>query len=433
MAARHAENMTKVHIHNRATLDVVSRTTIAAANLCVLLVFVAVELGFSHFHFATPLSMLLVAAGAVVFRCAELMFSRRRPATHPKAAAIVSIAFGLVLPFLLAAATRQFHTHYFGLLIMPTLETALYFQLGTTLAVAALSGGIALFWVAYAARFQTPFQLGELLEATTMVLVLLVVAPLVWNLLDLLNRRDAQLAERLRDLEDTRAQLVEGEKLAAVGRLASAVAHEIRNPVAIISSALEVAASPAFAPHERDEMSRVALLEAKRLEKLTSDFLTYAQPNSLPETPVDAAALSSYLGSIARAQAMTRQVKFDIAAVDGCVVMGNEDQLQRALINLMRNAIDASPEGGRVGVQVTQVAGKVRIAIENAGPAIPDYAVPRIFEPFFTAKRGGTGLGLSIARKVVEAHHGELILETNASDKVVFALLLPRLVQEGGG
>jgi signal transduction histidine kinase len=413
MAARHAENMTKVHIHNRATLDVVSRTTIAAANLCVLLVFVAVELGFSHFHFATPLSMLLVAAGAVVFRCAELMFSRRRPATHPKAAAIVSIAFGLVLPFLLAAATRQFHTHYFGLLIMPTLETALYFQLGTTLAVAALSGGIALFWVAYAARFQTPFQ--------------------VWNLLDLLNRRDAQLAERLRDLEDTRAQLVEGEKLAAVGRLASAVAHEIRNPVAIISSALEVAASPAFAPHERDEMSRVALLEAKRLEKLTSDFLTYAQPNSLPETPVDAAALSSYLGSIARAQAMTRQVKFDIAAVDGCVVMGNEDQLQRALINLMRNAIDASPEGGRVGVQVTQVAGKVRIAIENAGPAIPDYAVPRIFEPFFTAKRGGTGLGLSIARKVVEAHHGELILETNASDKVVFALLLPRLVQEGGG
>lgn len=423
--------MTGTPTHSRATLEVVSRTTVAAVNLCVLLLFVAVELGFSYVHFPTPLSMLLVAAGAVVFRCGELFLSTRRRVQKSRSAATVSVAFGLLLPFLLAAAAQQFHTHYFGLLILPVLEAALYFSLGITVAVAALSGGIALFWVGYAAHFHPPFQLGELLEATTMILLFLVVAPLVWTLLDLLNRREAQLAGRLQELETTRAQLVEGEKLAAVGRLASSVAHEIRNPVAIISSAMEAAASPAFTPQDREEMARIALFEAKRLEKLTTDFLTYAQPSSLPEMPVDAAALSSYLGSIARAQAMTRRVEFDIAAAEGCLLMGNEDQLQRALMNLMRNAIDASPEGGRVGVQVTHRGGMVRIAIENAGPAIPDYAVPQIFDPFFTAKRGGTGLGLSIARKVVEAHHGELILESNARDKVVFALLLPALVQRG--
>lgn len=415
-------------VPSKATDEVVSRTAIGAVNLCALLVFVAVELGFSYFSFRTPRPMLAVAVGAVLFRCVELGLSCWRPKRNRKTAAASSIGFGLTLPFALAASTQQFHTHYFGLLMLPVLETALYFSLGITLAVAAFSGCIALFWVAYAAHFQTPFQLGELLEASTMILVFLTVALLVWTLLDLLNRRDAQLEARLQDLEQTRERLVEGEKLAAVGRLASAVAHEIRNPVAIISSAMEAAASASFGPQEREEMADIALVEAKRLEKLTTDFLTYAQPSNQPETPVDAAALSSYLGSIARTQALTRQVNFDIVADEGCVVMGNEDQLQRALMNLIRNAIDACPDGGLVGVRVSQSVGIVRIAIENGGPAIPEYAVPQIFEPFFTAKRGGTGLGLAIARRVVEAHRGELILEANDAGRIVFALLLPSML-----
>jgi signal transduction histidine kinase len=406
----------------------VNRAVIASVNLMVLLLFVFVGLIFSHSYFPTTSGLLAVAGVVVGLRLLETLLSRLSrfgSGAWVKGFAASSICFGLVVPFLLAAATRQFHTHYFGLLILPVLEVALYFSLPTTLVVAGVSAASALLWVAYAADFHRPFQLGELLEATTLVLLFFLVGTLVWLIVDLLKRREHSLERHVQDLKETRARLVEGEKLAAIGRLASAVAHEIRNPVAIISSAIEAAGSSAFSKEERDDMSRVAVIEARRLEKLTTDFLTYAQPGEPLRTQVDAASLSGYLGSIARAQALSKHVQVEIDAKDQCIVYGNEDQLQQALLNLMRNAIDASPAEGRVSVAVSQQANKVKISIENGGPAIPAYAVPKIFEPFFTAKRGGTGLGLSIAQKVIEAHHGELMLECNREECVVFSLLLP--------
>ena len=395
----------------------------------MLLVFVAVELGFSYFHFPTPRAMLFVAVTAILLRLAEIAAVSRRLHGMPAAAsrhwAIASIALGVLLPFSLAAATRQFHTHYFGLLILPVLEAALYLSLPATLAVASVASASDFLWVAYAAHFQPPFQLGELLEASTLVLVFFIVGTLVWFLLDLLGRRERELARHVEDLQETRSQLIEGEKLAAVGRLASSVAHEIRNPVAIISSAIEAAGSPAFSDEDREEMARVAQAEARRLEKLTTDFLRYAQPGSAPMTEVDATALVGYIGSIARAQALAKKVQIELNAPEGCLVRGNEDQLQQALVNLLRNAIDASPQGGRVSVEATLQQNLVRISVENGGPPIPEYAVPRLFEPFFTAKPGGTGLGLAIARQVAETHTGELLLERNSEGCVRFALLLP--------
>jgi signal transduction histidine kinase len=411
-----------------ATTQIVSRPVISAVSLAVLLLFVFVGLMFSHSYFPTTNWLLIVAGSAIGLRLLETGFSRLPgfdTATWVTTLAASSICFGLIIPFLLAATTRQFHTHYFGLLLLPVLEVALYFSLPATLVVASVSAASALLWVAYAADFHRPFQLGELLEATTLVLLFFLVGMLVWLIVDLLKKREHSLKHHVEDLKATRAQLVEGEKLAAIGRLASAVAHEIRNPVAIISSAIEAAGSSAFSQEEREDMARIAGIEARRLEKLTTDFLTYAQPGDPPRTEVDAASLSGYLGSIARAQALSKHVQVEIDAKDRCIVYGNEDQLQQALLNLMRNAIDASPEDGRVSVAVSHHANKVKISIENGGPAIPAYAVPKIFEPFFTAKRGGTGLGLSIAQKVIEAHHGELRLECNMEECVVFSLLLP--------
>lgn len=397
-------------------------------NLGVLLIFVLVGLIFSHSYFPTTSGLLIVAGVAIGLRLGETGLSRSSrlsSGVRVKKFAAASICFGLIIPFLLAAATRQFHTHYFGLLILPVLEVALYFSLPATLVVASASAASSLVWVAYAADFQRPFQLGELLESTTLVLLFFLVGTLVWLIVDLLRKREHSLEHYVEDLKETRAQLVEGEKLAAIGRLASAVAHEIRNPVAIISSAIEAAGCSAFSQEEREDMARVAVIEARRLEKLTTDFLTYAQPGDPPRTEVDAASLSGYLASIARAQALSKHVRVEIDAKDECLVYGNEDQLQQALLNLMRNAIDASPEDGRVSVAVSQQMNTVKISIENGGPAIPAYAVSKIFEPFFTAKRGGTGLGLSIAQKVIEAHHGELRLECNREECIVFSLLLP--------
>jgi signal transduction histidine kinase len=283
--------------------------------------------------------------------------------------------------------------------------------------------------VAYAAHFTPPFSIGELLEATTLVLVLFVTGTLVNWLIALLGNRDQELQQRLEDLERTRTRLIEEEKLAAVGRLASAVAHEIRNPVAIISSALEASESAAISA--RKELSTIAMLEARRLEQLTTDFLSYASPGLGPLSEVDAAALVGYIVAVVQQQALQKSIKIDLEACEDCLIWGNEGKLQQVLMNLMRNSIEASPAGGQISVHVRhQNADRVRIAITNAGPSIPGDTVPRIFEPFFTAKEGGTGLGLSIARTIVEKHGGGLFLEQNEPGCIVFAATLPSLPKD---
>jgi signal transduction histidine kinase len=397
-------------------------------NLAILIVFISVELFFSYLRYATPKLMFLVALGGIAFRSVELAILRKRSELSLKASltfAKVSVGWNLVLPFLLAAATQQFHTHYFGLLILPVLESALYFTLPIALGTSFAASALVLFWVGYAADFKPPYQLGELLEATTLVLIYFIVGPLIWWLVDLLGHREEQLEQRLEDLEAAKTRVIEGEKLAAVGRLASAVAHEIRNPVAIISSALEAANSNTFSAEDRTEMFRVAAAESSRLERLTTDFLTYAQPTIAPFTQVDAVALVGYIVAIARAQALSKKVKFTLLSDGECLLCGNEGQIQQALLNLLLNAVDASPDFGHVLVSVKKIKEYIKIFVQNEGPSIPPHAVPQIFEPFFTAKRGGTGLGLPIARTIAEKHSGDLTLEKNEEECIVFVLTLP--------
>jgi signal transduction histidine kinase len=411
------------------TTSLFGRSTVASVHLAVLLAFLLAQTFFSVFHGAPPGPVFLLAAFGIALRIFEMSYADRSLEHHPQRVhgiAAFSILWSLLLPFLLAMATQRSDTHYFGLLTLPVLETALYFSFSTTLLVASLASSIAGFWVIYAAHFKPPFRLGELLEATTLVLVLFVVGTLVWWLVARLSDREEELQHRLEDLESTRSRLIQEEKLAAVGRLASAVAHEIRNPVAIISSALE--ASCSSAARDRLELSNIARMEAKRLEQLTTDFLSYAQPGSAPFVELDAAALVGYIVAIVRPQAEQKSLTIDLESNGECRIFGNEGKLQQVLINLMRNAMEASPRGTRIGVEVGRFnAKKIRIALTNEGPAIPGHVVRHLFEPFFTAKEGGTGLGLAIARSIMEKHDGELILESNESNRIVFAAILPAI------
>lgn len=396
-------------------------------HLIVLLAFLLAQLFFSIFHGAPPWPVFALASFAIGLRMLEIVYADRWLRHHGeklRPLAACSISWSLLIPLLLAMATRRSDTHYFGMLTLPVLEAALYFAFSTTLLVAAVGSSIAAFWVAYAAHFTPPFQLGELLEATTLVLVLFIVGTLVWWLVARLSDREEQLQRRFEELESTRGRLIQEEKLAAVGRLASAVAHEIRNPVAIISSALE--GSRSASSSDREELSNVAMMEAQRLERLTTDFLSYAQPGVAPFAELDAAALVGYITAIVQPHAQQKSLTIDLDSCGDCRILGNEGQLQQVLLNLMRNAIEASPRNNRIGVEVSRCGnGRIRIALSNGGPAIPLVIEQQIFEPFFTAKEGGTGLGLSIARSIVEKHHGELTLEKNENDHIVFATFFP--------
>jgi signal transduction histidine kinase len=234
------------------------------------------------------------------------------------------------------------------------------------------------------------------------------------------------LRVREAELEHTRERLLAEEKLAAVGRLSSAIAHEIRNPVAMISSSLAMAIQPGQNETERNEMFAIAAKEAQRLERLTTDFLAYARPRALRAVRTNVADLLNYVAATARARAIEKGVAIRIesdAALEGEF---DGSQLQQAMLDLVLNAVDACQRDDTVTLKAeTASNGVIRLdVIDPAGP-IPPEATARIFEPFFTTKASGTGLGLAIARNIARAHHGDLVLKINEPGQVCFSIKIP--------
>lgn len=421
-----------MHARTHTEAEGIDRRLVAGAYLVVFLAFFLTQRIFAGLTRFPSWGALAIISAAVLTRVAELLYIRsyltKLDTTKLRRIALASIASSLALALPLAIASHESDTPYFGMLMLPILETAIYFSLKATVAVAAVSSSFSIFWVVYAGNFHPPFAVGEMLESATLVLVFFIVGCLVWLLMNRIRQRTRELARHIEDLERSRTLLIEQEKLAAVGRLASSVAHEIRNPVAIISSALEAAGSDTFALTEREEMSRVAMVEARRLEKLTTDFLSYANVSGEQFERLNLGTLAGYVEGIVRVQAMNKRLRVDLK-VDGgdsCIVQGNEGQLQQVLLNLMRNAVDAAPDESTIRVHVhPDSRDDAVITIENGGLPIPAAAVERIFEPFFTNKANGTGLGLAIARRIVEQHGGTLHLTRNEREHVMFTLSLP--------
>jgi len=259
----------------------------------------------------------------------------------------------------------------------------------------------------------------------------LVVGVLVWWLVRDLQKKEATLAHNLQELQRTRKKLLDEEKLAAVGRLSSAIAHEIRNPVAMISSSLATAKQLSGA--EREDMLSIASEESARLVTLTTDFLAYARPRP-PKLDVEPITdIVDYVADACRGMAAQREVQLVVKRGNGFRVRTDPAQLQQALLNLVMNAVDASPKGSEVSLRVSDGNQRVAVEVENRGPTIPESAVARIFEPFFTTKPQGSGLGLAIARNIVRAHGGDLALAANAPDRICFRLTLPALDARDGG
>jgi signal transduction histidine kinase len=177
-------------------------------------------------------------------------------------------------------------------------------------------------------------------------------------------------------------------------------------------------------------MFEIAAKEASRLEKLTTDFLTYARPRPPVKQLGDVSESIAYVADICRPRAMEKAVTIDVDASDGLRANIDSGQVQQSLLNLVMNAIEACPSGGVVFLRGKRDNRLIRVAIENANGPIPRDAVDRIFEPFFTTKPSGTGLGLAIARNIARGHGGDLVLSRNQADSVQFSITLPAYVRE---
>ncbi|MFL5404824.1 MAG: ATP-binding protein, partial [Myxococcales bacterium] len=269
-------------------------------------------------------------------------------------------------------------------------------------------------WMARPAQGST--KLLESFEATTVSLIFLVVAAVVRLLATQLQRRESEL-RRNRD------RLVREEKLAAVGRVASAIAHEVRNPVSMIASAVGMVRRPDTSEELRVELLDIVGHESVRLERLTQDFLAYARQRAPQPRETFLPDAVGLVAGLVRPRAIELGVALETGSEEAPAAL-DPFQVQQALLNLVRNALEATGRGGTVSLSARRENGFAVFAVENSGSAIPDDLVSRLGEPFFTTKPEGTGLGLAIARSIANAHGGDLTLANNAPGRVRFELRL---------
>ncbi len=218
----------------------------------------------------------------------------------------------------------------------------------------------------------------------------------------------ARRLEEARRIQDQMGrELARQERLAALGRVVAGVAHEVRNPLASIKLRLDLAAGGGVAlPPEARAAIDHASSEITRLDRLVADLLIVAGRALGPRAPLDVARLLRARAEALAPWAALRRVA--ITARGAGEAIGDSDALARALDNVLRNAVEASPDGATVDATVEVEDERVRVRVADLGAGVPAGRAGEIFEPFFTTKPDGTGLGLAISRAIARAHGGDL-------------------------
>ncbi len=241
------------------------------------------------------------------------------------------------------------------------------------------------------------------------------------------NEMTAELAKK-RDLE---AQLQQAEKSAVVGRLGSAIAHEIRNPLNYINLTLDHLRSK-YAPEEEEKRAKFEKLtsqlkdEVARINSQISDFLNYSRPATANLRSVDAREIVEDSLRIVEAQAAENGIKIGVVEHENVPqIMGDPEFLRSVFNNLFINAVQAmGSEGGRLSVKILPDEEFVRFEITDTGNGIPAENLSKIFEPYFSTKETGTGLGLAIVHKIVDIHNGKIEVTSTVGEGTKFTLKL---------
>jgi signal transduction histidine kinase len=240
---------------------------------------------------------------------------------------------------------------------------------------------------------------------------------------------NARLYEDLRrsyaDLARAQQQLIAGERLAALGELSAVVAHEVRNPLAVIFNSLGSLRRLVRPAGDAKMLFGIIEEEADRLNRIVGDLLDFARPSQpelraehLERVVVDAvnAAVAQHAGLIEVVRDLDPEVP--VVAMDARLV-------RQAVLNVAVNAVQAMPRGGRLTLRTRRDGEQALLEIEDSGVGIPEEVRGRIFEPFFTTKASGTGLGLAVVKRIVEGHGGAVTVRGAPGAGTVFSLRFP--------
>lgn len=233
----------------------------------------------------------------------------------------------------------------------------------------------------------------------------------------------------LRDRRTLEAEMARRERLAALGDMAAALAHEIKNPLNAVSMGLQRLRAE-FRPAGAAEYERFVDLmqgEVRRLNAIVEQFLSLARPLPLKPERLEVPDLLGELAALVEADARAAGVRTVVEApADLPPVIADRDHLKQVLLNLVLNAIQAMPGGGTLRLDAAATREALTLAVADTGHGIPPEQLPRVFDPYFTTKTKGLGLGLATARRIVEEHGGRLEVQSEPGRGSRFQVILPR-------
>ena len=231
--------------------------------------------------------------------------------------------------------------------------------------------------------------------------------------------------EDLSAIRAMESRMRQADRLATVGRMAANIAHEIRNPLASLTGAIEVLTSPLTADDARERLSQIVARESERLNHIIKNFLEYARPAPLSIATFDVAAAAEEVLLLLEHRASPGSLKVLREFAPSIPWAVDAQQFRQILWNLCLNAVEAMPEGGELRVSVAARGETLEVAVSDTGDGIAAGDVAHVFEPFFSTKPEGTGLGLALVHRIVQDHGGEIDVRSSPGLGTTFTMTLP--------
>jgi len=236
------------------------------------------------------------------------------------------------------------------------------------------------------------------------------------------------------EIKDLNEEVARHKRLAALGKLSAGIAHEIRNPLSSIRGLAQFVYNSFSSTDERKEDLNTIIQEVDRLNKLVVQVLDFAKLKKPNLTRFSLNDLIRKIAELFKLEIKDKQIKFSLElSPDISQIQADEDQVRQILMNVIINAIQAISKEGEIKIKTEKALLKgesaIKLIIEDSGVGIPERDFTQIFDPFFSTKEKGSGLGLSIAYKLIEAHQGEIKVESKEGEGTKFVIFLP---QKGG-
>lgn len=359
----------------------------------------------------------------------------RIPALNTPRGIYVGIGLRLALGFLLIGVTRGIFSGYYLILLLPILSAA------TSVGALGATAVTIVACLTYLAFVPIAWEFGYTIDAVVLrgVALRVLFLPLVGYLTYQLareTREAAQAAQRSADdlavanqkLKEAEASMRRSERLAALGQLTAGLAHELRNPLGTIKASSDILLGRFKDKPDSVEQELAGYISAEvdRTNSLVTRFLEFARPMSLRLAPTDVNAMADRaIAEVVRERPESAAFIHKNYAPDISPIPADAELLERVIVNLVRNALEASPSGAMVSVRTRASDDEVEIAVLDRGPGVPSEAREQIFNPFFTTKPSGVGLGLAISAKIAGEHGGHISLESESGRGATFVVRIP--------